>query len=58
MGHLLTAQGLKPDPNKVEATLKLKTPGIKEEIERLNSTVNYLAKFLQDFPKSWSHLGD
>ena len=45
MGHL-TAQGLKPDPNKVEAILKLETPGTKEEFERLNGTVNYLAKFL------------
>ena len=45
MGHLLTAQGLKPDPNKVEAILKLETPGTKEKIERLNGTVNYLAKF-------------
>ena len=45
-GHLLTAHGLKPDPNKVEAILKLETPGTKEKIERLNGTVNYLAKFL------------
>ena len=46
MGHLLTEQGLKPDTDKVEAILKLETPGTKEEIERLNGTVNYLAKFL------------
>ena len=46
MGHQLTAQGLKPDPNKVEAILKLETPKTKEDIERLNGTVNYLAKFL------------
>ena len=45
MGHL-TAQGLKPDPNKVEAILKLETHGTKEKIETLNGTVNYLAKFL------------
>ena len=46
MGHLLTAHGLKPDPNKVEAILKLETHGTKEKIETLNGTVNYLAKFL------------
>ena len=46
MGHLLTAQGLKPDPKKVEAIIKLPTPKSKEDIERLNGTVNYLAKFL------------
>ena len=46
MGHLLTAQDLKPDPQKVEAILKLPTPKSKEDIERLNGMVNYLAKFL------------
>ena len=46
MGHFLTAQGLKPDPKKVETILKLPTPKSKEDIERLNDTVNYLAKFL------------
>ena len=46
MGHQLTAEGLKPDPSKVEAILKLQTPKTKEDIERLNGTVNYLAKFL------------
>ena len=46
MGQLLTAQGLKSGPNKVEAILKLETPETKEEIERLNGTVNYLPKLL------------
>ena len=46
MGHQLTAQALKPDPSKMEAILKLETPNTKEDIERLNGTVNYLAKFL------------
>ncbi|KAK2566265.1 Retrovirus-related Pol polyprotein from transposon 17.6 [Acropora cervicornis] len=46
MGHLLTTQGLKPDPKKVEAIIKLPTPKSKEDIERLNGTVNYLVKFL------------
>ena len=48
MGHQLTLQGFKPNPSKVskvEAILKLETPKTKEDIERLNGTVNYLAKF-------------
>ena len=44
MGHLITAQGLKPHPKKVEAILKLPKPKSKEDIERLNGTV--IAKFL------------
>ena len=46
MGHCLTAQGLRPDPSKVEAILKMESPRTKEDIEKLNGTVNYLAKFL------------
>ncbi|KAK3715610.1 hypothetical protein QZH41_009028, partial [Actinostola sp. cb2023] len=46
MGHLVTAEGLKPDPNKVEAIVKLQTPTDKQGVERLNGAVNYLAKFL------------
>ncbi|KAK3752443.1 hypothetical protein QZH41_003511 [Actinostola sp. cb2023] len=36
MGHLVTAEGLKPDPNKVEAIVKLQTPTDKQGVERLN----------------------
>ncbi|KAK3713862.1 hypothetical protein QZH41_010915, partial [Actinostola sp. cb2023] len=46
MGHFVTAEGLKPDPNKVEAIVKLQTPTDKQGVERLNGAVNYLAKFL------------
>ena len=35
MGHQRTAHGLKPDPSKVEAILKLETPKTKEDIVRL-----------------------
>ena len=54
MGHRLTSQGLKPGPSKVEAILKLENPKTKEDIERLNGTVN----FYQDYPKPLNHLGD
>ena len=46
MGHLITNEGLKPDPNKVEAITKLKKPTDKQGVERLNGAINYLAKFL------------
>ena len=46
IGHLLTVRGLKPGPKKVEAIIKLPTPKSKEDIERLNGIVNYLAKLL------------
>ena len=44
MGHQLTAQGLKPDPGKVEAILKLETPKTKEDIEKLSGTVKWQSR--------------
>ena len=46
MRHQLTTQGLRPDPIQVEAILNLENPKTMEDIERLDGTVNYLAKFL------------
>ena len=43
MGYCLTAQGLRPDPSKVDAILTMESLRTKEDIERLSGTVNYLA---------------
>ena len=58
MGHLLTAQGLKPDPNKVEAILKLETPGPRKKLRDRMALLTTLLNSCQDLPKSWIHLGD
>ena len=47
VGHLLTAQGLKPDPEKVRAIREMPAPTDKEGVLRLLGTVNYLDKFIQ-----------
>ena len=52
MGHQLTAQGLKPDPSKVEAILKLESSKTNVDIERLNRTVNYPENSCQSFLRS------
>jgi len=46
MGHLLSSDGLKPDPAKVEAVTKMPRPEDVEGVQRLNGFVTYLAKFL------------
>ena len=46
MGHLLSSDGLKPDPAKVEAVTKMPRPEDVEGVQRLNGFVNYFAKFL------------
>ena len=46
VGHLLTADGLKPDPNKVRALLEMSTPTDKEAVRRFLGFVTYLSKFI------------
>ena len=46
IGHLLTPQGLIPDPAKVEAILKMPLPTDVKSLRRALGMVNYLAKFL------------
>ena len=46
MGHLVSSSGLKPDPAKIEAIVKMKPPTDKAGVERLRGTVNYLSRFV------------
>lgn len=46
MGHVVSSSGLKPDPTKIEAILKMDPPEDKAGVERLRGTVNYLSKFV------------
>ena len=45
LGHV-TADGLKPDPSKIEAVLEMDNPVDKEAVERLRGTITYLARFV------------
>ena len=46
MGHVLTTQGLFPDPEKVRAIRDMPCPTDKQGVQRLLGVVTYLAKFL------------
>lgn len=46
MGHLVTADGLKPDPGKIDAVRNMPKPKDVKAVRRLCGFVNYLAKFL------------
>ena len=46
IGHKLTAEGVKPDEQKVEAIKRMPPPEDKKGIERLLGIVNYLARFV------------
>ena len=46
VGHLVTNNGLKPDPNKVKAMREMPEPKSKEDIRRFLGCIHYLAKFI------------
>ena len=73
LGHLVTSNGLKPDPAKVEAVIDMKKPTDVHGVQRLNGVVNYLARYLpklsevmepirqltkKDVPWNWSGAQD
>ena len=46
MGHVITKDGLKPDPDKVKAVKNMPKPTCKQKALSLLGFINYLAKFL------------
>ena len=46
MGHVISRDGLKPDPDKVTAIKNMPKPTAKSEVLTLLGFVNYLSKFL------------
>ena len=45
-GHLLTSEGLKPDPQKVKAITQMPSPLNKSQLKSFLGMINYLTKFL------------
>ena len=46
LGHLITANGLEPDPEKVKAIEDMPRPIDVEGMQRFNGFINYLARFM------------
>ena len=49
IGHILSKEGLKPDPQKVRAITEMNRPQNKEELQRFLEMVTYVAKFIPNF---------
>ena len=45
-GHVMTSEGLKPDPQNVKGITEMLPPEKPEDVLRLNGMVNYLSRFL------------
>jgi len=48
LGHIISADGLKPSPNKLRAVSELLSPSKVSELKTFLGLVNYYAKFLPD----------
>ena len=46
LGHLVTSDGISPDPTKIDAISKMKMPTNKKELQRFLGMINYLGKFI------------
>ena len=58
VGHVLTDQGLKPDPAKVKAITDMPSPTNVEELQRFMGMVKYLAKFIPHLSEKTAVLND
>lgn len=56
LGHILTTEGLKPDPEKVKAVLDMPSPTDKPGLQRFLGMVNYLSKFIPNMSEIASPL--
>ena len=48
LGHVINAQGISPDPERVRAITEMPPPQDKKGVERLLGVLNYVAKFIPD----------
>lgn len=51
LGHIITPEGIKPNPHKIEAILKYPIPKTPREIKSFLGLLGYYRKFIKDFAK-------
>ena len=51
IGHVLTENGLQPDPKKIDAVINFPAPVDKQELQRFLGMINYLGKFAPNMSK-------
>ena len=51
LGHIITDQGVKPNPEKIEAVSKFPIPKTRTEIKGFLGLLGYYRKFIKDFAK-------
>ncbi|KAK3085220.1 hypothetical protein FSP39_000156 [Pinctada imbricata] len=51
VGHVVSEEGIEPDPQKIEKVIEWPTPTSKEEVRQFLGFVGYYRKFVKDFSK-------
>ena len=46
MGHIVSADGMRPDPRKVEAIVNMPRPSDRQDLLRLLGMIKYLAQYI------------
>lgn len=49
LGHVVTSEGIKPDPNKVTAIVNYPVPTTTDDVRRFVAFANYYRKFIKNF---------
>ena len=58
MGHVISANGLKADPTKIQGIQEMPTPSSKEDVKRLLGMANYLQRFAPNLSEVTAPLRD
>jgi hypothetical protein len=58
LGHIITENGVKPDPNKIIAVKKFPTPRNAKNIKQFLGLAGYYRRFISDFSKTAKPLTD
>jgi hypothetical protein len=56
LGHIISKEGIKIDPNRVEGILKISTPRSKKEVQSFLGKVNFLRRFIPNLVEIIKHI--
>jgi hypothetical protein len=56
LGHIISKEGIKIDPNRVEGILKIDTPRSKKEVQSFLGKVNFLRRFIPNLAEIIKHI--
>ena len=56
LGNIISKEGIKIDPNRVEGILKISTPRSKKEVQSFLGKVNFLRRFILNLAKIIKHI--